>query len=123
MKLGYMINQDGKWYYSGESEVEPKEKDVVSKSRMVTSRNSSKSSMPISTSNELSMHQSLMSLELTEEVVRTTISIPNEYLVGMKGLASKMRLRLSDLYTLAIAEFIEKYDHDLIEEMKKGQVD
>ena len=50
-----------------------------------------------------------MQLNLTNKGVRTTITIQSEYIEEMKALAAKTRLRLSDLYTLAIHELLEKY--------------
>ena len=39
-KLGYQMNQEGEWEYTGDSDKEPVDEDVVSKKRMKTSRSS-----------------------------------------------------------------------------------
>ena len=109
IKLGYEVNQEGKWKYAGDSGVEPADEDVVSKKRMATSLEPRNNAGNVNVSPQPSIHQVLMQLDLSGKGVRTTITIQPEYLEEMKELSAKTRLRLSDLYTLAICELLEKY--------------
>ena len=109
IKLGYEVNQEGKWKYVGDSGVEPADEDVVSKKRLPTTKRSNPSPQVEAISSKSTIHQALMGLDLTKEGVRTTITTQSECLEEMKALATKTRLRISDLYTLAIQEFLDKY--------------
>lgn len=109
MKLGYKPNQDGEWMYTGDADKEPVGEDVVSKGRMQGARGTSRITKETNIINESTIHEALMKLDLTNKSVRSTITIQPEYMAQMKELASKTRLRLSDLYTLAIYEFLNKY--------------
>lgn len=109
IKLGYSLNQEGEWEYTGDSDKEPVDEDVVSKKRMTTPKNPPVTSQVLNTGDNNTIHQALMELDLTNKGVRTTIKIQPEYIEEMKGLAAKTRLRLSDLYTLAVHELLSKY--------------
>lgn len=109
INLGYSLNQEGEWEYTGDSDKEPVDEDVVSKKRMTTPKNPPVTSQVLNTGDNNTIHQALMELDLTNKGVRTTIKIQPEYIEEMKGLAAKTRLRLSDLYTLAVHELLSKY--------------
>ncbi|WP_172713578.1 ribbon-helix-helix domain-containing protein [Geobacillus sp. E263] len=110
LKLGYQVNQDGKWYYAGDPDKETKDVDIMSKKRMTIPKKAYTSpQVAVNVSTESNIHQALMQLDLTQKGVRTTITIQPEYLEGMKELSVRTRLRLSDLYALAIYEFLNKY--------------
>jgi Ribbon-helix-helix domain len=110
LKLGYRMNQEGQWYFPGDPDKEPKDADIVSKKRMIIPKDlHSRPREIVKVSAEANIHQALMRLDLTGKGVRTTITIQPEYLEGMKELAAKTRLRISDLYSLAIREFLDKY--------------
>ncbi|WP_084786809.1 ribbon-helix-helix domain-containing protein [Bacillus tuaregi] len=51
-----------------------------------------------------------MKLDLSSKAERTTITIQPAYLNQLKELSIKTRLRMSDLYTLALHELLDKYD-------------
>ncbi|MDS9470896.1 ribbon-helix-helix domain-containing protein [Sporosarcina pasteurii] len=108
-RLMYKVNQEGRWVYTGDPDEEPKDVDVVSKKRMTTAKTTQTVSGVLNVSRDLSIHEALMQLKLVDKGVRTTITIQPEYMEEMKMLATKTRLRLSDLYTLAIYELLEKY--------------
>src|SRR5699024_4289350 len=108
-KLGYALNHEGKWEYTGDLDKEPVDEDVVSKKRMTTPKNLPVTSQVPNIGGNITIHQALMQLNLSNEGVRTTIKIHPEYIDEMKDLAAKTRLRLSDLYTLAVYELLEKY--------------
>lgn len=108
IKLGYELNQEGKWEYTGDPDKEPVDEDVVTKKRMAKSKVSPSISR-ININHNPTIHQALMQLDLTNKGIRTTVTIQPEYIEKMKELAEKTRLRLSDLYTLAIYELLEKY--------------
>lgn len=101
LKLGYVLDEDGKWRFSGDPEKEPKNEDVVSKKRMTIAKDIKlphiKNNGNISTPN---VHQALMDLDLTGKVVRTTITIQPENLERLREFSHKSRLRISDLYSL-----------------------
>lgn len=110
--LGYKINEEGLWTYEGSVDDEPFNVDIVTKKRLTNTRlNSSTASIALKEEAyaKPNIHDALMQLDLTEKGIRTTISIQPDYLKGIKELATKSRLRLSDLYTLAIYELLEKY--------------
>jgi len=109
IKLGYELNQEGEWEYTGDSENEPLDEDVVSKKRMTTQKSPPTMSEEVNIVSKITIHQALMQLNLTNKGIRTTITIQPEYIEEMKELAIKTRLRLSDLYTLAVYELLEKY--------------
>lgn len=112
-KLGYRVNQEGKWYFNGDPDMEPKDVDIVSKKRMTIPKKPYTSPrVAVNVSAESNIHQALMQLDLTQKGVRTTITIQPEYLEEMKELSVRTRLRLSDLYALAIYEFLNKYHPD-----------
>jgi hypothetical protein len=108
IKLGYALNQRGEWEYTGDPDKEPVDEDVVTKKRMATPKNPLVTHQ-VNTGGNITIHQALMELDLTNKGVRTTIKIQPEYIEEMKELAAKTRLRLSDLYTLAVYELLEKY--------------
>lgn len=107
MNLGYTLNAVDDWVYSGDALTEPGDVDVTSK-RMVVAKNSTRSKTKDEQS-KITIHQSLMQLNLNDQTTRTTISILDSQIKEMKKLATATRLRLSDVYSLAIAEFLEKY--------------
>lgn len=109
IKLGYALNPEGEWEYTGDSDKEPVDEDVVSKKRMTAPKNLPVTSQVPNIGGNITIHQALMQLNLSNEGVRTTIKIQPEYIDEMKELAAKTRLRLSDLYTLAVYELLEKY--------------
>jgi hypothetical protein len=113
LKLGYTIGNDGIWSFSGDPDMEPIKEDVVSGKR----RQGRKKGFEIEDFNrgnhlvdKPNVHQALMELDLDVEDVRTTISIHPESLENLKKFAKKTRLKLSDLYSLALFEFLNKYD-------------
>lgn len=110
MNLGYTQSTTGAWMYAGDASTDPSNEDVVSKKRMVTSRDSSESNAMHKSHSQMTIHQSLMQLNLSENTTRTTVTIADSQIKEMKELATVTRLRLSDIYSLAIAEFLEKYD-------------
>lgn len=109
INLGYEMNQEGKWEYMGNPDKEPVDEDVVSKKRMTTLKKTNKPSQDVDNVSKINIHQALMQLNLSTKSVRTTIALQPEYIDEMKELANKTRLRLSDLYTLAVYELLEKY--------------
>lgn len=109
IKLGYKMNQEGNWEYTGDSDKDPMGEDVVSKKRMTTPKRPLTMSQEVDSADNTTIHQALMQLNLTNNGVRTTITIQPEYIEEMKQLSTKTRLRLSDLYTLAVYELLEKY--------------
>lgn len=108
-KLGYSENQTGVWVYTGDALMEPVDEDVVTGKRMVVAKNASAHDFDDMIQPPPNIHQSLMQLDLNEKIKRTTVSIPENLLSAMKVLAKKTRLQPSDVYTLAIAEFLERY--------------
>ncbi|MFS0687812.1 ribbon-helix-helix domain-containing protein [Sporosarcina sp. 179-K 8C2 HS] len=109
IRLGFK-EQEGKWGYTGDSDKEPKDIDVVSKKRMTTAKKISTVTRESNISKDHSIHEALMQLNLTNKAaVRTTVTLQSDYIEEMKVLATKTRLRLSDLYTLAIHELLNKY--------------
>ena len=112
IKLGFEVSKEGVWQYAGDPDKEPVDEDVVSKMRMTASKESRRKSKDVIDFSKPTIHQTLMQLDLTKKSVRTTITIQPEYMEEMKKLATNTRLRLSDLYTLAIYEFLDKYYSD-----------
>lgn len=115
IKLGYKVNEEGLWSYVGNPNDEPYDVDIVSKKRLTNTKQSSNTAT-MTVKGDLyarpNIHDALMQLDLNTKGIRTTISIQPAYLEEIKDLAAKTRLRLSDLYTLAIYELLEKYDLD-----------
>ncbi|WP_404996433.1 ribbon-helix-helix domain-containing protein [Caldifermentibacillus hisashii] len=112
IKLGYEVNGEGLWNYKGNPEDEPYNVDIVSINRLISKKQSSNAvatTRKDALNTRPNIHDALMQLDLQEKGIRTTISIQPAYLEGIKELAAKTRLRLSDLYTLAIYELLEKY--------------
>lgn len=108
-KLDYAENQDGVWVYTGDALTEPIDEDVVTGKRMVVAKNATAHDFGDMVQPPPNIHQSLMQLDLNKKIKRTTVSIPENLLSAMKVLAKKTRLQPSDVYTLAIAEFLERY--------------
>lgn len=110
--LGYTQNAVDDWVYSGDALTEPGDEDVVSNKRMVVAKDSTKSNAMHEQQTKITIHQSLMQLNLNDQTTRTTISILDSQIKEMKELAAATRLRLSDVYSLAIAEFLNKYSNE-----------
>lgn len=108
-RLGYILNQENKWVYDGNPEIDPGDVDVISKGRMKIPEGLSKNPSRVEIKDDLNIHQALMRININNENVRTTISFQSEYRDKMKKLSEQTRLRLTDLYTLAIHELLEKY--------------
>ena len=108
-KLGHLENHVGVWMYGGDALTEPGDADVVTGKRMVVAKDASVQETQVVVQTQLTIHQSLMQLDLNEKPVRTTISLRSNQIESMKQLANATRLRLNDVYSLAIAEFLERY--------------
>lgn len=106
-KLGYKESQDGVWGYEGDDLLESSGVDVVTSKRVVIAKDVSNHAEIESLSN---IHEALMHLDLTEKPLRTTISLRRHQIEAMKQLADFTRLRLNDVYSLAIAQFLVRYD-------------
>lgn len=111
IQLGYEKNIEGIWEYTGDSDKEPIEVDIVTRNRIIKTKQPNNALIEFKRNPhaQLNIHEALMQLDLAASSERTTISLQPEYLHAMKELAAKTRLRLSDLYTLAIYELLEKY--------------
>ena len=118
LKLGYKENLNGLWVYEGDALTEPVDVDVLSKKRMVVAKNATAHDFGDMVQPPPNIHQSLMQLDLNEKSVRTTISLRSNQIDSMKHLANSTRLRLNDVYSLAIAEFLERYTAYVKEEDK-----
>ncbi|MDH2882513.1 ribbon-helix-helix domain-containing protein [Bacillus cytotoxicus] len=113
IRLGYQLGNDGMWSFSGDQDKEPIKEDVVSGKRRQSMRKDFESKDFTQVDRIVvkpNVHQALMELNLDVEGVRTTISIHPDSLEQLKKFARKTRLKLSDLYSLALFEFLEKYD-------------
>ncbi|MEK4629007.1 hypothetical protein MKZ17_12440 [Solibacillus sp. FSL R7-0682] len=106
LKLGYEELQDGIWAYQGDDLLESADVDVVTSKRVVVAKEVPRPEVP---KPNLSIHDALMDLDLTENEKRTTISLRSHHLEMMKTLADNTRLRLNDVYSLAIAQLLERY--------------
>lgn len=111
IKLGYKMDEEGCWSYEGDSDDGSFNVDIVTKKRLTNMKQANNTAAMTfkSSYTKPNIHEALMQLDLDPKRIRTTISIQHEYLEGIKGLAARTRLRLSDLYTLAIFELLEKY--------------
>lgn len=109
-RLGYLEDKENnKWFYDGDQENEAGYTDVVTRIRKTASKGSVKNLDKVEAKVELNIHEALMNIDIGNESVRTTISIPAEYRDKMKELSERTRLRLTDLYALAIDELLKKY--------------
>ena len=106
LKLGYEEAQDGVWQYQGDDLLESADVDVVTSKRVVVAKEVSNLDL---IAPNLSIHDALMHLDLTEKATRTTISLRSHQIELMKTLADTTRLRLNDVYSLAISQFLERY--------------
>lgn len=113
LRLGYTIGNDGVWSFSADPDLEPIKEDVVSGKRRQNLRKDFESKEFTQRDYIVvkpNVHQALMELDLDVEGVRTTLSIHPDSLEQLKKFAKKTRLKLSDLYSLALFEFLDKYD-------------
>lgn len=109
-RLGYLEDKENnKWFYDGDQGNEPGHTDIVTRIRKAASKGSVKNLDKVEAKVELNIHEALMKIDIGNESVRTTISIPAEYRDRMKELSDRTRLRLTDLYALAIDELLKKY--------------
>lgn len=106
-KLGYEENHEGVWIYEGDDLLASSDVDVVTTKRVVVTKDASDSALVESIT---SIHEALMHLDLTEKPTRTTISLRRHQIEAMKQLADSTRLRLNDVYSLAIAQFLTRYE-------------
>lgn len=116
-KLGYKENHDGVWVYEGDDLLESADVDVVTSKRVVVAKEVS--NLEVIEPN-ISIHDALMHLDLTEKAMRTTISLRSHQIEMMKTLADTTRLRLNDVYSLAVAQFLERYAAYLKDEKDKS---
>ncbi|MER2006806.1 MAG: hypothetical protein ABS939_05075 [Psychrobacillus sp.] len=117
LKLGYEERQDGVWAYQGDDLLEAADVDVVTSKRVVVAKEVSNRDV---IEPNLSIHDALMHLDLSEDVKRTTISLRIHHLEMMKTLADNTRLRLNDVYSLAIVQLLDRYAMYLNDEKDKS---
>lgn len=105
-KLRYEENHEGVWIYEGDDLLASSDVDVVTSKRVVVAKDTSNDALVDPATN---IHMALMHLNLTEKPTRTTISLRSHQIEAMKTLADSTRLRLNDVYSLAIAQILERY--------------
>ncbi len=105
-KLDYEENHEGDWIYKGDDLLAHSDVDILTSKRVSVAKHISNDAL---VDPETNIHKALMHLNLTEKPLRTTISLRSHQIEAMKTLADSTRLRLNDVYSLAIAQFLERY--------------
>lgn len=110
INLGYELNPEGKWVFTGNHDDEPLNVNLTQRLSLKRKNNQSPKQQPSGAlAKEISLYEAVMSLN-NDNQIRTTIVVDKDLVYQTKQLAERTKLKLSDLYSLALHELVEKYD-------------
>ncbi len=109
ISLGYELNSDGKWVFNGKPENEPLNTDLTKRLSLKKKNKQTPKQNNKTLSKEISLYEAVMGMDYNNQI-RTTIVVEEELVHKTKQIAERSKLKLSDLYSLALHDLVEQYD-------------
>ncbi|UQD53392.1 hypothetical protein C0971_16220 [Bacillus methanolicus] len=105
LNIGYIQDNQGCWVFNGPPDQEPRNVDVTK--RLNINKRNEVAKEPNKVENT-SIYNRILEIDDNKKI-RTTIVVDGEQIGKMKDLAKRYKLKISDLYSLALMEFTQKY--------------